>query len=292
MIGMREVNSELDTVVSVSEVFGLGTTLKKVTKSDNFIIRNTLDQLTIDVDFSYKNNRDYRTEFNESEQWSQSVNYSIPFAADNYIEPFKILEPFPILNLFSDQKIFYTPKSTSMGISISDVKQKNKLRSEIKTNSTVNVSSSRRISIGYQVIPSVNLSATRTHKADADFVGINSSRELIQSIIDSMYFGRETDISQGFKADYKPKWFTWFAPDYSYSSNFRYYFSNLTKDQKQTSNKVSHRFNLSMSPKSIANLIYSPATEKTTARRGSRPRSRPRSGEAEKEDDPTESPPA
>ena len=279
LIGMREVSAELDTVVSESEVYGLGTTIKKITKSDNFLIENTLDQLSIDMDFSYKNNRDYRTEFNESEQWSHSVNYSIPFASDNFIEPFKIFEPFPILNLLSDQKIYYTPKSTSMSFSISDVKQSNKLRSEEKTTSTINVSSSRRLTIGYQVLPSINLSATRTHKADADAAGINSTRELLKSIADSLYFGKETDISQGFKADYRPKWFSWFAPDYSYSSNFRYYFSNLSKEQKQTSNRVSHRINLNMSPKSIVNMIYTPTAEKTQARRGgnrgARPRSRP-----------------
>jgi len=289
LIGMREISAELDTVISESKVFGLGTTIKKKSKSDNFFIRNTIDQITLDVDFSYRNNRDYRTEFSESKQWSHSISYSIPFGTNNFIEPFKILEPFPIISLLANQKIYYTPKSTSMSLSMSDVKQANKLRSEDNTTSTVNVSSSRRISIGYQLIPSINLSITRSHKADADFVGINSSRELLQSIIDSLYFGRETDISQGFKVDYRPKWFTWFTPDYSYSSNFRYYFSNLAKGQKQTSSKVSHRINLSLSPGSIVNLIYSPVSEKTTARRGSRPRPQP--GQTAKEEDSKEEEP-
>jgi hypothetical protein len=288
LIGMKEVSAELDTVISESKVFGLGTTIKKTTKSDNFFIKNTIDQVTLDVDFSFRKNRDYRTEFNQTEQWSHSVSYSIPFSSDNFVEPFKILEPFPIISMLSDQKIYYTPKSTSMSFSVSDVKQSSKLRNENQKTSTVNVTSSRRISIGYQMIPSVNFSFTRTHKADADLVGINSSRELLQSIVDSLYFGRETDITQGFKMDYRPKLVTWFAPDYSYSSDFRYYFSNLARGEKQSSNRVSHRIGLSISPKEIANLIYSPEPDKTAParnRRGSRPRPRSKTTDDEPQEE-------
>jgi len=172
-----------------------------------------------------------------------------------------------------------------MSISIADIKQKDKLRNEENINSTTNVTSTRKVSMTYQFIPSINFSLTRTHKADADIAGIKSSKELIQSILDSLYFGRETDISQSFKMDYRPKWFTWFTPDYSYTSNFRYYFTNLTKGQKQSTSRVSHRIGFDFSPSELANLIYKPVSEKSAVRRGSRPRGRTGTNDKKEEEE-------
>ncbi len=126
LFGMRELPSELDTVVTESEIYGIGTTLKKRPNENFWLFYHTIDQVNLDVDFSFKNSRNYQTEFQRSRQWRYSANYSFPWGKENFVEPFKMLSVFPILNMFSDQKIYYTPNSTSMSLSISDIKDSNR----------------------------------------------------------------------------------------------------------------------------------------------------------------------
>jgi len=271
LFGLRDLDPELESQVSYTEVYGIGTTIKKRSRSKAWYLFYTIDQINFDVDYSFKNSRNYQTQFNKSTQWRGSISYGIPFGKDNFIEPFKFLSLLPVLKLLSDQKIYYTPTNLSMSLNISDSDQKSKLRNETEQTRQENVNSNRQVNTSYRLLKSVNFSYSRNHKADADYVGMRG-KDLIKSILSELYFGKETDINQNFKMDYKPQLFSWLTADYSYSANFRYYFTNLTKNQKQSNSKVTRRVNFSLSPSKIANMIYSPKPDKKTpATRSRRP---------------------
>jgi hypothetical protein len=273
LFGMKFLHPDLERQVSYSEVYGIGTTIKRRAKSKAWLFYITIDQISIDFDYSLKNSRDYQTAFRRSEQWRYAFTYSIPFAKTNFIEPFRILAKFPILSELSDQKIYYTPSATSFSMNLIDQNQANRLRSENKVTRTVNRSSTRKVSIGYRFLPSINFSLSRTHKADADYVGL-SGREMWESIFTKFDFGKDTDINQSFKLDYKPKIFKWLSTDFSYSTNFRYYFVNLAKDQKQSANNISRRASASFNPSDLVNWIYTP--EKKAEPKKSTNRTRPK----------------
>jgi hypothetical protein len=281
LFGLRQLDPELDEQITYSEVFGIGTTIKKRSRSKAWYLYYTVDQISLDVDYSSRFSRNYQTQFSESEQWRGSISYAIPFEKNNFFEPFDFLADTPVLNMIADQKLYYSPNSTNMSLNISDTHQKDKLRgSENPVTRKVNTVSTRQITIGYRLLPSVNLSYGRIHKSDADFEGKNG-KDLLKSIITKLDFGKDTDISQNFKMDYKPRLIDWLNTDYSYSVNFRYYFTNLSKFQKQSSSKINRRINLSFSPRELANMIYSPEGEKSTSSRGQRPRP----GQQEKEEE-------
>jgi len=273
LFGMKPLHPDLESQVTYSEIFGVGTTIKRRIKSDFWLWYHTIDQVSLDFDFSKKYSRDYRTLFNRSEQWRFSFSYGIPFGKENFISPFDIFEGFPVLGELATQKIYFTPNSTTFSVNISDSKQANQLRAADKVTSTVNTMSTRKANVGYRILPSVNMTWSRTHKADADFIGM-SGKELFKSILNEFDFGLDTDISQSFKFDYKPKLIDWLTTDLSYSSDFRYYYVNLSKNQKQSSNRIGRRASASFSPSQLVNMIYTPegapATKKKT--RGRRPR--------------------
>ena len=272
LFGLKKLSEELESQVSYSEVFGIGTTIKRRLKSDAWYLYYTLDQLSFDVDYSLKKSRDYQTAFRRSEQWRFSFSYPIPYGKNNFIEPFNIMKDLPVLSELADQKIYYSPSATSLSLNISDQTQESQLRSESKTTRTVNRTSTRKGSMGYRLLPSVNMTLNRTHKADADFVNL-SGKQLWKSIFTKLDFGLDTDISQSFKLDYKPKLVKWLTTDYSYSADFRYYFVNLTKNQKRSSNKISRRASFSFSPSQLANMIYTPEGSKPSkSTRKSRPK--------------------
>ncbi len=269
LFGLRKLDPDLDSQISYSEVYGIGTTIKKRAPSGFWMLRYTVDQLAIDVDYSYKNSRNYQTEISESKQWHQSLSYNVPFGKNNFVAPFKSLSTLPVLKYLADQKIYYTPASMSMNLNISDSKQKDKLRSESKITYRTSTISTRGVTLSYRLLPSINLGYNRNYKANGDYVGLTGAR-LIESILTKLDFGKDTDVAQGFKADYKPTLVNWLDVGVSYGTNFQYYITNLTTNQKQSSNRISRRMDFSFNPSKVTNLIYTP--KKKTEEGTSRPR--------------------
>ncbi|TFH02464.1 MAG: cell surface protein SprA [Calditrichales bacterium] len=260
LFGMKNLPPELERQVAASETYGIGTTVKKKSSSDAWYLYYTIDQLTVDFDYSLKRSRDYQTAFRRSEQWQYNFSFGIPYGSTNFVEPFKILEKFPILSELSDQKIYYTPNNTSFSLNVTDQNQANRLWSEANITRTVNRGSTRRASLGYRLVPSLNFSLTRTHQADADFIN-RSGKEMWQAIFTKLDFGIDTDINQNFKFEYKPKIFDWLDSDYAYSADFRYYFVNLSKGQKQSANKISRKVSLGFNPSQLISKIYTPESK-------------------------------
>jgi hypothetical protein len=286
LFGLKKLNSELEDQVTFQKNYGVGTTIKRRRKSDIWYLRYTIDQVNYDFDYAYSFSRNYETEFNISERYKQSMSYSIPFGKENYFEPFSFLANKPIVNELAEQKFYYTPSSTNFSLSINDNKSKQKRRDEDKITDKVQINSSRNVKIGYRLLPSVDLNYSRQIKSNADFVGLTGN-ELMKSIFTKFYFGKDTDVNQNFGFKYNPKIINWITTDYSYTSSFRYYFSNLDKNQKNSSNNTSKKFTFSFSPSQLANMIYTPdgatASKGTTTKR-SRGRRRPKKQEQTKEE--------
>lgn len=286
LFGLKKLDPELEKEVNFQKNYGIGSTIKRRSKSDVWYLYYTIDQINYDFDYSYSHARSYETEFNISERYKQSISYSVPFGKNNYFQPFSFLGNKPIISELSEQKLYFTPTNTNMSLTVTDNKSKQKRRNEDKLTNNVTTNSIRSIRIGYRLLPSVNLNYSRQHKASADFVGLKGSK-LLESIFTKFYFGKETDIDQSFQMDYKPNIINWLTTDYSYNADFRYNFVNLNKNQKSSSSRTSKRATFSFSPSQVANMIYTPdqssASKPTNTRRGRR--RRPARGQEKPGDD-------
>jgi motility/secretion related protein SprA len=281
LFGLKKLNSEVEEKVTYQKNYGYGATIKRRRKSDIWYLRYTIDQINYDFDYAYSFSRNYETEYNISERYKQSLTYSIPFGKNNYFQPFAFLANKPILNELAEQKFYYSPSSTNFSFSINDNKSTQKRRDDVKITDNKQVNSARNVKIGYRLLPSVDMNFSRQYKSNADYVGLTGT-ELIESILTKFYFGKDTDINQNFGFNYKPKLINWITTDYSFNSSFRYFYANLDKNQKSSSNNTSKKFTFSFSPSQVANMIYTPdggsSSKGTTAKR-SRGRGRPKKQE-------------
>lgn len=289
LFGLKKLSPELEENVNFQKNYGIGTTIKRRRKSDIWYLRYTIDQINYDFDYAYSTSRNYETEFNNSERYKHSLSYSIPFEKDNYFQPFSFLANKPILNELAEQKFYYTPSSTNFSLSITDNQTAQKRRDETKITENIQVNSVRNVKLGYRLLPSIDLNYSRQFKSNADYVGLTSGNELIKSIVTKFNFGKDTDVNQNFGFNYKPKIINWITTDYSFSSSFRYYFANLDKNQKNSSNNTTKKFTFSFSPSQLANMIYSPggsSSKKSTTTRRSRGRRRAKQQDSDKSDSP------
>lgn len=272
LFGIRELPKELENQVSESKVYGIGTTIKKRSKSSFWLMRYTLDNLLLDLDYSYKKSNNWEIEYNRSKQIKESAKFKIPFDKDNYITPLKFAKGIPVLGLLADQKIWYTPNNINMAINISEAKTASLRRSFIDTvknveKTTNDIGSTRSLSSSYRMLNSLNFSYSRNHRADADFVGM-THKDLLEAIFTRGYFGKEVDIGQSFKGDFKPDLFSWLNGTFGYSSAFKYQLTNGYK-YRSSNNSVQKKVSLTFKPGTLLKAIYTPDKKKSgSSRRG------------------------
>ncbi len=268
LFGTRTIDPILEDQINQNAVFGWGTTLKTRTKSKLWYLRYTIDQMMFDFDYSHKQSSNWETKFNRSEHYKESFKYSIPFSKNTYVKPFSFLKSISLLKSLSTQKLYYAPSTVNMSLNITDSKSEKLLRrAGSQTNRIVNTGTTRSVSAGYTMFPSLKFNYSRTHKTDADYVGI-SHKNLLKELFTHHTLGLETDINQSFKADYRPKLVDWLKPDFSYQNSFTY---NLTNGYKyrQAASKGNKKLGLTLSPGKLLKAIYTPGKSKKSKRRGS-----------------------
>jgi hypothetical protein len=275
LFGARILPEHLKKQVSVSEVYGVGTTVKKRTKSKHWFLKYTVDQLMFDFDYSYKNTSSYELEYNKAENYKESVQYSIPLKNDAFVQPFSFLKDTPVLKEISEKKIYYVPGAIKMTLNVSDAESENLRRpqSEQDTSKRVvkrikNLSSSRSISAAYKLMDNLNLQFSRSFKSDGDFLGL-THQQLWEEILTKANFGLDYDVAQSFKGNFKPSFTTWLKPDFSYSSSFRYQLTNSYL-YKESGNTVSKRMGFDFSPAKLLKAIYDPQKTKNQSTTRSR----------------------
>ncbi len=274
LFGLRKVTPDIAVMTNKSEVYGIGTTIKKRSKSKFWLLRYTLDGMTFDFDYSKKKSSNWETAFNKSELYKETFSYQIPFGRNNYVEPFKFLRKVPILNKLSTQKIYYTPSQASFNLSISDNKSALLRRNSPKLTRKWNLQSSRSVRTSYKLLNSLDFTFNRSYNSDGDFVGL-THKKLLENIFKKGYFGLDTDIRQSFQGNFKPDLFRWLKPSFSFNSNYSYQLANSYK-YRNTSSSSTKRIDISFSPGEFLKTIYNPNKRKrsTSSRYRSRGRRR------------------
>ena len=82
-------NAAPDTIISQSQSVSFSASLAKTSKSDNKLIKYTVDNIKTNFSASQSKSSDITYAQKWSESYSGKVSYSFPFGRDNYISPLK-----------------------------------------------------------------------------------------------------------------------------------------------------------------------------------------------------------
>ncbi|MCB0281216.1 MAG: cell surface protein SprA [Calditrichae bacterium] len=282
LFGLRKLPDEIEEQSTISETYGIGTTIKKRGKSQHWLPKYTIDEMSLDFDYAKQNRSSWDIKYNRSISYKERYSYRIPFSNKNYVEPFSFTRSIPVLKEIYDTKVYYSPTNITMNLSVSDTETENLRRdSTAQISRTQNTGTTRSLSTSYKLFQNMTFNFSRTHITDADFDS-TSRLQLYKNIFSKLDFGRETDVTQKFGADYKPSLFSWLQPDFSFDSNFRYQLVQGYK-YKQAVNRTSKRIGATFNPNKLVNLIYTPEKDTKSSGRRGRPRPKPKTGDDKKE---------
>lgn len=280
LFGLSDLPDTLKSAVNVSESIGFGVSFKKVGKSQHWLPKYTIDNMSLDLDYHRQFQSSFDIAYNRSEKFTDRFSYTIPFGQNNYWEPLKFARAIPILKEFWNTKIYYTPQNIKFGLSVSDSHTKLRRRTSTTVSDNRNTATTRTLSTAYRPINSVNFNYNRTLVTDVDYDSISRS-ELYGNIIKRFDFGLLTSARQTFSGDFKPKLLSWISPTFNYSNNFTYSVNTATL-YKRANSSTTKRVSANISPDKLVNLIWSPKDKKKS---GGRRRGRARSKTKTKTDE-------
>ncbi|MDP6533427.1 MAG: cell surface protein SprA [Candidatus Marinimicrobia bacterium] len=261
-------DSPPDSILSKSQSVNMSLKLSKTSRSNNRLIKYTFDKLSASISSSRSVSSDAIQEKVLNESYSGNISYALPFSKDNYISPFKWLEPVPWLGpKVSGTHLYYSPSSINTSAVFSEKLTEKTSRAGGRSPDVYNLGLSRNLSIDYALTDNIRNKYTWTAKSDMD-----DYRGYAWLAVKNFDPGIVTDINESFTSSFSPTIFSWLKPNLNYSAGYRWN-QNLDSNVDGANIGTQLRFSTSASltPKTLMELIYKPrgkATPKPKRGRG------------------------
>jgi cell surface protein SprA len=106
---VKEVESSRTT--SVQKGFGLS--FDKTTRSKNFLVKHTLDNIRASLSQTVAEQASPTIESSQRTAWAGNMDYSLQFGQNTFVQPFKFLGGLPLLKSLGETKLYYLPRNFS-----------------------------------------------------------------------------------------------------------------------------------------------------------------------------------
>ena len=272
--------SALDEIKTSNRTTSLSSSYNKGTRSKNWLIRNTLDKISLSYSIINKLNSSVTVLSDESFNKDLGVNYNLSFSKDNYLMPFnqdgllnKVLTSIPIIKFFTkpifnkikDTKIFYSPDKISSSLGISDDYQLKIMRQGLDTTETKSIDVNRSMTITQKIFD--NLQTNYKIVVGSDIYHEMEKNNLTRNdILKEFNFGLIENISQTFSSTYATDIFFWLRPTIKYNPTYSWTRGNPS-DEIQTStikNTTNLETKFDIAPKEHEEIFYVPENKKSS----------------------------
>lgn len=263
-----------------SESKGFGFSFRKTTKSNNFFIKNTIDNLSFSFNSAKSSSHDSQTETSDRETYTGNVDYSLRFSDKANFRPFFWLGKVPIIKKLSELKFYYLPTNFSIKASGNQTKTHSKTRSGLE-NKTRPFVINRSAQTGYK--PFTSLTFDFSHNRKSDLTQAERPKELLLN----GKFGQLTDVDQSAGAKFNPKLFQWLTTNFAYTASYRWS-NNLqlanTGTGRSASNNNSITGSFTFDPNKLISSLTKDSQRKGRPPQVKKPPSKKREEEKKKEE--------
>ena len=266
-------NNTPDSIMILSNQASINTTLRKSSKSDNRLIKYTLDNMSLSFSASQVQSSDVTYKNKYSENYTGRFSYNIPFGRNNYLKPFNWTKELPFLgDALSDFQVFYTPSSFNTSLNLNEKLTWNETRSNVRSPETYNFGLDRSMNLDYKFTN--NLSAKYAWGGQSK---LNQFRGYAWTALRDLDPGILTQTTESFNTTFNPSMLKWLKPSFNYSANYRWS-DDLTREGQNISTQLRFGSSFSLTPVQLIELVHKPKSSSRnrsgSKSRGSRSRNR------------------
>ena len=264
-----------DSIMILSNTISLNTSIKKTGKSDNKLMKYTLDNMSLNFSASQSRSSDVTYSQKWSETYSGKFAYNLAFGRNNYIKPLSWAKGLPVVGKSAnDFQLFYTPTSFKTGMNMSEKLTWNETRTGVKSPETYNFGLNRNLNLDYKFTNTLTSKYSWTGQSN-----LNDYRGYILTALKELDPGVVTQTTESFNTTYSPTMFRWIKPSFNYTANFRWS-DDLTREGQNIGAQLRFGSNFTLTPVQMIELVYKPKSSKKPGNvnrsRGTRSRNRSR----------------
>ncbi len=165
----------IDTLFSTSQQYGWGASYSKSKKSPNFLLRYTLDNVSLRADHKQSYASSQQFQYQKSFSNTGSFSYNLPFESAD-LRIFKWTENVPVMKKLVDTRFNYWPTKISFSVDGTETRKSDKYRNaDVRPNYSMTLK--RSFSTGIR--PFQSLSLDYNYNVDARYAREDSTKQTI-----------------------------------------------------------------------------------------------------------------
>jgi len=260
-------NTIPDSIMSKKQDFSFSTSLTKSSKSDNKIIKATLDKIKPSFNASQSKSSNELNSEVLNEKYSGKVGYNYTFGRDKYVSPFQWIKNVPWLgSQLGDLHLYYTPSTINAGINFNESLTQTTRRLGGRTPDNYSFGLSRSFSFDYSLTDKLKTKYKRTITSD-----MQDYRGYIWSAVQKMDPGIVENITESLNTSFNPQIFSWLKPTFSHNAAYRWNKPRTSNiDGATIGTQLRFSSNVSILPSQILEIFYKPPVKNTRPTRGRR----------------------
>ncbi|HPG38638.1 MAG TPA: cell surface protein SprA [bacterium] len=248
----------LDSIRSIDEKRGMNVSFGINSRSQNFLVKHLLTKLKASYSRNESEGSDSRTQFRTSMSESGSLTWGLAFGTNTFIKPFKWIGTNRFLLKLSDMKLYYAPQTLTTAHSGARSINESMTRTGVSSSNRSFILN-RSYGIGMKITETLSYDIKRSYVHDVR--GINS--DLLQEELKENRIGLLTSIDNSLSLKYSPQIFSWFTPNLTYTTGFKYGFNRQqTLAPRSATQNRTFQGSVNLNIATLFKAVYRPGASK------------------------------
>ena len=263
-INSSDTTFDIAEIQSINETIKLSTSFKKSTRSSNWFVKRTVDNVNINLSSikTQKSNNQILSE--TTSNYEGSLSYGYTFSKENYISPFKFLKNwFVIGDILGESRYYYSPDKINTSMTLSENDKISIQRASLSETPTYSFNMVRKFGVNHKFTKSLSTNYSKQVNSNLDHM-----RDEYLEIIENLSPGIIKTSSEDFTNTFAPEFIEWLKPTMNYNTNYDWS-NNIINDTLSTVNiKSGSNFKTSIgfSLKDLIEIIYIPENKGRSSR--------------------------
>ena len=258
-----------DSIKNISSSKGYGISFRKTTKSNNFLIKHTIDNFSANFNGAESQSSNSTTKKSTRKTYTAAISYSLNFSKKTHIRPFFWLGKIPLIKKVSELKLYYLPTGLTLKASGNQTKTYTELRSGLPPTKERPFTITRSAQTGIKPFTNLSFDFSRSYKSSLTNIE-KPKDELLK-----LKFGELTNLDQSASTKFNPKLVTWLTTNFSYTTSYKWS-NNLQSKSTGTGIKANNNSSLtgafSFDPNKLIKSLTGGSKKRSSQRRRQQPK--------------------
>ncbi|MBI5060319.1 cell surface protein SprA [candidate division KSB1 bacterium] len=238
-----------DSVKTNSTTTSATARFSKTGNSKNPLVRWSIEKLSVGYDYSLDKRSDFNTEINRQTRENATAGYNFPTAKGRGVAPLFWIKRVPILALVGSPKIYWKP--TKLQVTAAATKSDGFQQSRPtyrtiadsvyiyrQTLAPKQFTTSRGITTGFAFFDPITVDYSRTVRGAFEYVvdSVDTVNRRLKGGWPDLFnynFGRASDIQQQVTTGYRPQFFGWLKPTFTYTAQYTWNNRDFSRENQQ-----------------------------------------------------------